>query len=883
MSAESTQERSPLLKRALFALRDMQSRVNALERSQREPIAIIGMGCRFPGNCRDADSYWHLLRDGIDSIGPIPESRWDVDAFYDADPNAPGKMYTRHGGFLSEIDAFDANFFGISPREAVGIDPQQRLLLEVVWEAFENACLPIDSLAGGRTGVFAGVTANEYLQLAVGNLKTLDAYSMTGGVLNFAAGRLAYALDLEGPCMAVDAACASSLVTVHLACRSLRSHECSVAVAGGVNLILTPSTNILVSKTRALSPDGRCKAFDASADGIGRGEGCGAVILKRLSDALRDGNRVLAVIRGSAVSQYGHSRGFTVPNPRAQEALLREALSDGGVDPGEVSYIEAHATGTPLGDPIEMQALGEVYGPNRPIGRKLTVGSVKGNIGHLESAAGVAGLIKVVLALQHREIPAHLHFREPSPNIPWDTLPVTIPTALTAWDVGEGKRIAGVSGFGMNGTIAHVLVEEAPVAQPAGEQPPKTAQILTLSAKSPEALRALADRYAMHLRSTPDEGLADICYTANCGRTHFAHRAAIVVANVAEAIDLLTAFACGDDAGVADVSGVMDPADGGDARSPEDLALLYLSGARVDWSGVYRNEGRQFVTLPGYPFQRSRYWLERKVDREPSAENSGTSLLGQRLMSPAVKGTVFEARWSERDAAALLADEVTKAIPLAAYRELLHEAAGETWGAQRYSFEEIVLGEPMILREPRMVQFLFGGEDDALRAFEVVSKKSADYCREGIAWSSHVSGRIRVGAAATKGQLASWVKEARAYEVGDLVLEYVRRQTVDVLRMDRDARFDDRLPLHELGMNSVTATELANRLSESAGRTFSAGLLFLYPSVKALADYICSELRVASDTEMAIKAADAAGVPDLEELSADELNAILAEFAEAAP
>ncbi|WP_437320287.1 SDR family NAD(P)-dependent oxidoreductase [Sorangium sp. So ce385] len=528
----------------------------ALDR-EREPIAIVGLGCRLPGGVADAEGFWRLLADGIDAVRPIPKERWDADAVYDPDPEAPGKTYAREGAFLSTSpDLFDARFFGISPREAANIDPQHRLLMEVIWEAFEHAGL----VPGGDplTGVFVGIGLSDYgvLQRESERLEAMDAYTMSGTFTSFSAGRLSYVLGLEGPSAAVDTACSSSLVAVHLACQSLRASECNVAVAGGVQLMLAPLMYVYLARARALAPDGRCKTFSAEANGYGRGEGCGMVVLKRLSDARRDGDRILAVIRGSAVNNDGHSSGLTVPNGQAQQAVIRRALSDARLSPGDVDYVEAHGTGTPLGDPIEVEALAAVYGAGRPAERPLRLGAVKTNIGHLEAAAGIAGLMKVVLSLQHGELPAHLHASALNPRIPWTELPVEVTTKAAAWR-GEGRRRrAGVSSFGMSGTNAHVLLEEAPegVAEaPEGAaEAPTTGDLVTLlplSARTPEALSALADAYGRFLRRGPAEAgasLRDIAYTASVRRSHHEHRLVVLGSSREELAASLDAFAAGE-------------------------------------------------------------------------------------------------------------------------------------------------------------------------------------------------------------------------------------------------------------------------------------------------------------------------------------------------
>jgi myxalamid-type polyketide synthase MxaB len=531
-ASEDSNNLSPL-QRAVFALKEMRSQLNALEASRTEPIAIIGMGCRFPGGANDPESFWQLLHDGVDATREIPKDRWDLETYYNPNPKTPGRMYIRRGGFLDGVDEFDAEFFDIAPREAVSMDPQQRLLLEVSYCALENAGIAPDKLTGSESGVFIGISAHDYEQFS--SFTDIDVYHATGNALSIAAGRLSYFLGLSGPALSVDTACSSSLVAVHLACQSLRSKECHLALAGGAQLILSPQTNISLSMMQAVSSDGRCKTFDAAADGYGRGEGCAIVVLKRLSDAIADGDNILALIRGSAVNQDGKSSGLTVPNGLAQRSLIRAALANAKVEPNQVSYVEAHGTGTTLGDPIEVKALETVLGQRQPE-QPLMIGSVKTNIGHLEAAAGIAGLMKVVLAMQNEEIPPHLHLNQINPHISLQESSIIIPTTRTPWtSQEEQKRIAGVSSFGFSGTNAHVIIEEPPLKSQKSKVKSQKKQgterplhILTLSAKTPTALQQLATRYEHYLATHPTASLADICCTANSGRAHFAHRHFIV-------------------------------------------------------------------------------------------------------------------------------------------------------------------------------------------------------------------------------------------------------------------------------------------------------------------------------------------------------------------
>lgn len=547
-AVNSTKNELSPTKRALLALKEMQAKLEATERAKREPIAIVGMGCRLPGGAVNPDAFWDLLINQKDAITEVPRDRWDVDAYYDPDPDAPGKIYTRYGSFVDSVDQFDPAFFSVSPREALTMDPQQRLLLEVTWEALENANQVPERLFNSPTGVFVGICTNDYTKVALGSGaqggETIDAYFATGNSHSVASGRLSYIFGFTGPSIAVDTACSSSLVSVHLACQSLRLGECNLALAGGVNLLLSPQTTMTFSKAKMMAPDGRCKTFDAAANGYVRGEGCGMIVLKRLSDAVADGDNILAVIRGSAVNQDGPSGGLTVPNGPSQEKVLRQALQSGAVKPTEVAYIEAHGTGTSLGDPIEVEALGAVFGPHRPADNPLKIGSVKTNIGHLEAAAGIAGLMKVVLSLNHEVIPPHLHFREPNPYINWSQLPVAVTADAIPWPRGESSRVAGVSSFGFSGTNAHILIEEAPQAPVLPEAASDRPQhLITLSAKSETALAQLAQRYQTYLsQEENDPQFPSICYTANTQRSTFDHRLSLVAATASEAAEQLRLF-----------------------------------------------------------------------------------------------------------------------------------------------------------------------------------------------------------------------------------------------------------------------------------------------------------------------------------------------------
>lgn len=623
------------LQRAALALKRMRAKLDTLERAKTEPIAIIGMGCRLPGvadNICGPEAFWSLLHAGGDAISEIPAERWDVDSYYDPDPNVPAKMHTRWGGFLRDIDSFDAHLFGIAPREAVSMDPQQRILLEVAWEALEHAGQAPDALKKTKTGVFVGIGIGDYaqMQMSPDNAPAIDAYTGTGNGFCFASGRLSYILGAQGPSLSIDTACSSSLVAIHLACQSLRNQECSIALAGGVNAMLAPEAMLFLAKSRALSPTGRCRTFDAAADGFVRGEGCGVIVLKRLSDAIADGDTILAVLRGSAINHDGPSSGLTVPNGHAQRQLLRQVLEQAQVTPAQIGYVEAHGTGTSLGDPIELRALGEVLGEGRARENPLLVGSVKTNIGHLEAAAGVVGVIKVVLTLQHEMIPPHLHFRTPTPHLNWDELPVTIPTSLTPWSVEPSQqRVAGVSSFGLSGTNAHVILGQAPPHDRSMEGSVEGPQVLCLSAKSAPALQALAARYAQHLTDHPSLSLSDLCFTTNTGRAYLTHHLATVADSREQLYRQLTDF-CAEREAPGLVSGERQG-----SRRPKIAFLCTGQGSQ------YPGMGRQlYATEPVF-----RQWIDRC--NEIVAPHLGQSLLSVLYPDSADTSAIHETLYTQ--------------------------------------------------------------------------------------------------------------------------------------------------------------------------------------------------------------------------------------------
>ncbi|HET8935166.1 MAG TPA: beta-ketoacyl synthase N-terminal-like domain-containing protein, partial [Polyangiales bacterium] len=537
-----------LLEQAFGALKQRaQARRSELRLDAEEPIAIIGMACRLPGSIASPDDYWQLLEQGRDAIDAFPERFQSLD-IYDPNPDAVGKSYTREGGFLDAIDQFDAQFFGIAPREAQAMDPQQRVVLETAWEALERAGIAQSALSGSTTGVYLGAIASEYGSLNTQGLEGLDGYQLTSNLMSVASGRLAYVLGLQGPALTIDTACSSSLVALHLASIALRRRECDMALAGGVGLIVTPAVFVEFSRLRALSPDGRCKSFSATADGAGWAEGCGMLVLKRWSDAKRDQNNVLALVRGSAINQDGRSQGLTAPNGPAQQRVIRDALSACRLTPADIDAVEAHGTGTALGDPVEAGALLEVFGQGRAPERPLYLGSSKSNLGHTMAAAGVVGVIKMVLALRHELLPKTLHVAEPTTHIPWDESGLSLLREARAWPRQERVRRAGVSAFGISGTNAHVVLEEVPQTPvaPQRETVASSSYPLVLSGFDEQALRAQAARLADWLCAHPEHALQDVTHTLAVHRTHFGARAGVNADTHAQAVAGLRALALGE-------------------------------------------------------------------------------------------------------------------------------------------------------------------------------------------------------------------------------------------------------------------------------------------------------------------------------------------------
>ncbi|HEX4310702.1 MAG TPA: SDR family NAD(P)-dependent oxidoreductase [Acidobacteriaceae bacterium] len=690
-------------KQTLLALRQLRLRVEELERASSEPIAIVGMACRFPGGISSPEDFWKLLIEKRDAITEIPRWRVDLDRIFTPFPAQPGRTYSRWAGLLDHPDAFDAEFFGIAPREAGSMDPQQRWLLEVSWEALENAGINPKSLAGANAGVFLGISASEYGQRAQSSLpaEQLSAYTLQGSALNAAAGRLAYFYGFSGPAMAIDSACSSSLVAVDRACRSLRDGESALALAAGVNLIASAEGFIIASQWGMLSERGVCAAFDESADGFVRGEGCGVLVLKRLRDAEAAGDHVRAVILGSAVNQDGASSGLTVPNGLAQQALLHEAHRRAGIEPRQVGYVEAHGTGTRLGDPIEAEALGKVFAGREG---KLAIGSVKANLGHLESAAGVAGLMRVVLSLEHGEIPGQLHWSRPSPHVLWGELPLNVVTENRAWEPVEGRRIGGVSSFGFSGTNAHVVLEGW-TSDEASETENAREDVLVISARTEPALRELAGRYAEFLETEERWNWAEICHTAGAGRAEMSERLAVVAGSRSEAAAKLRSWLRGEagtNVRTGHVGAGQRRAVGLDAEAtPQQSAEAWMQGAKVNWE--QRRGGRRLrrVPLPQYAFQHERYWIEERR-AETAGEPARGALLGRRLRVAGVRGQ-YEARLESGGWIGQHEVNGERVLPATGHIELMLEAGAETLGSPSV-LEELVLETRLDIHGERRVQ-----------------------------------------------------------------------------------------------------------------------------------------------------------------------------------
>ena len=597
------------LKKALVAVKQQQAELSALKARNSESIAIVGIGCRFPGGVRGPQSFWQKLSEGFDAIQAVPSERWETERFFDKTPQTPGKLYTRYGAFLDRADAFDPRFFRITPREAISMDPQQRILLETAWESLEDAAIDPTTLKGSKTGVFVGLTVVDYAELLRSDDKRrIDAYYATGNAANMASGRLAYFFGFNGPSLTVDTACSSSLISTHQACQSLRTSDSDMALAAGVNLILTPDNSIAISQAKMLSSDGRCKTFDASADGYARGEGCGVVVLKRLGDAQRDGDRIYACIAGSAIGQDGASSGLTVPHAPSQENIIRQSLENANLTSGDIGYVEAHGTGTSLGDPIEIEALGRVYREGHTSEKPLVLSSLKTNLGHMESAAGIGGIIKATLSVHHGQIPRHLHLQKVNPAMSLDEIPATITTEHIDWPSTYDQRIAGVSSFGSSGSIGHMLIRECHQKSDRTYQP-DVPEIFVISARTENQLGELKQRWIEFLEGDNLPSLRDLCASVAWGRAVLDYRWATTASNLKE---LKAALISGQ-------------------SSQNDTCIAFTESGALDRQALFPIGSFNKTSLPTYPFEQRRCW----IDSLPALDTNEDSLLGKELPTQA--------------------------------------------------------------------------------------------------------------------------------------------------------------------------------------------------------------------------------------------------------
>ncbi|HMI88055.1 MAG TPA: beta-ketoacyl synthase N-terminal-like domain-containing protein [Polyangiaceae bacterium] len=801
-----------------------------------EPIAIIGLGCRFAGSIDDPQSFWRLIREGGDASGSVPADRWDADAFHADAPVIPGKIASKRGHFLDGIDRFDAAFFGIARPEAARMDPQQRLLLEVAWEALESAGLPQEKMSGTSTGVFVGISNSDYDRMLCAHLPSLDAYSGVGTNYSVAPSRLSYFFNLRGPSIAVDTGCSSALVAMHLACQALRSGECDFALCGGVNVILAPEKSVTLSQAGLLAPDGRCKTFAECADGYGRGEGCGIVVLKRLVDAERDGDTVLASIRGSAVNHDGLSNGLTSPSSLSQQTVIRQALKNASIAPSRVGYVETHGTGTVIGDAIEVKALHAVLVPGRTAEQKCALGAIKANIGHTEPASGIAAVIKVILSLRARTLVPHPHRLPLNPHLPLQGEPLYLPERLMPWVCPEGTRIAGVSAFSFCGTNCHVVMEEAP--QRAAAPASYTKHLLTLRAKSQNALRALASRYALAVANCDD--LAVLCYSANTAQSEHDYRLALV----------------------------------GTRETLRSQLEIFAAEATIEggWTGVMRArrarriafaiQGGKAEDLDAPAFLSAR---QRARDAGATETFAGAYGVASLFASWGIVGAGEDPISCCVNGHCSLEEAIHRPMPEPARGSLVVTLGAASWDRLLGQVAEI---------------FVRGGRVDfrALRPAprQFLPTYPFERQRHWIGTSDEEKRPATTTSAAAAEGLRARIESALPHEREDVLATFLRSEIAAAIGSTEELYV--RQTLFDLGVTSRMAIALKNRIETALHLSLHTTIIFDYPTIEALSRYLVAELGGAPPAApMPMPTSASTSASALDALSEAELAALLAD------
>ncbi len=739
------------LQKALITIKKLRNLLEQQSQKTIEPIAIIGMSCRYP-SAFNLDEYWELLKNGKNVISLLPDERWEL-LKNSNESHWHDQADKIKGGFLEKISEFDAYFFGISPREAICMDPQQRMLLEVTYEAMEDAGLSVEKLAGSNTGVFASLYASQYAQLQHLNNDMDALYLPTGNVVSIAANRISYLFDLHGPSLVLDTACSSSLVGLHLACLNLQAKLCDLAIVAAANINLLPSFNAILTKAKMLSPDGQCKTFDADANGYVQGEGVNSIILKPLSQALKDQDRIYAVITGSAINQDGKTNGLTAPNGLQQETVLSSAYNAANINPNNVSYIECHGTGTFLGDPIEVEALGNVVSKTRQPNQPCWIGSVKTNLGHLEPAAGLAGVIKVALALKHGQIPKHLNFTTPNPHIPFEKYHFQIPQTLLDWPKYGESRMAGVSSFGFGGTNAHVVMRELTaneIMTPVDELPQatntQTLEIFTLSAKDPSALKLLINNWRAFIAKNASINLSQLCYNTHIHRSHYSNRIAITAKTIPQLYEALVQLQT--DMTIQAVNVFISDgkqkhnniiSDSIDFKNIDlmELAKLYVNQGNIDWNKFEETRRFPVINMPMYPWQHKPYWL--KIEENHTQDSSSYLLQGKYLDSP-LKTFQFEFLFDTKKLPEI--KDSFHFLHAGYYLEMLAFAVNQFYQKTTFKAEDISFLSPLIvLPDSKLkVQLILEKTENDLLSFSFYSNPDNQN------WIEHAKGMLSIKA-----------------------------------------------------------------------------------------------------------------------------------------